>query len=160
MLVHELNQFSDTENNDSIINALSKIFDHLLSEYSSLNFLEMKTDVQKESHKKKILHKEETEHGLLLFEAIVFNKGNYTGAHTHSEYFIEKIVYGKLEEKQYSLNNGCYYLKEVITRTSEQKKRIINCPELFPHNVRAIEGNSHSFCLSLGSSKIQPINAQ
>ena len=158
MLAHEIHDY--LEKPDRLLTRLSKLFDHLLEEYSFFEFSSMKADIVKKSHSKKILLQEQTPHGLFVFEAIIFNPGIFTGPHTHSEYFIEKIVSGEIEERQYRREGNQYLLADTVTRSSDEPKREINCPDLFPHNVKAIHGQTHSFCLSFGQSPIQAINAR
>ena len=120
----------------------------------------MKPDISKASHDKQILLKEKTSLGLLIFEAMVFKDGVFTGPHTHAEYFVEKIIHGNLEEIQYKKIDVFFKTKQTIIRTSKDSPRLINCPIFFPHNVRAINGNAHSFCLSLGDTPIKTIDVR
>ena len=160
MLADRIDQSFNQVDKNNVPHYLSNLFESLIKEYSSFDFHNIKPNITKHSHDKQILIQEQTSLGLLVFEAMVFKNGIFTGPHTHAEYFIEKIIHGNLEEIQYKKIDDFFETKQTIIRTSKDSPRLINCPIFFPHNVRAVNGNAHSFCLSLGDTPIKTIDVR
>lgn len=66
------------------------------------------------------------------------------------------ILKGKLKEVQYKLVNGTYQLEQTIIRKAGDTREVY-CPQLFPHNVMAIDEVCLSLCLSFGENKVKGI---
>ncbi|MAZ48646.1 MAG: hypothetical protein CME65_08780 [Halobacteriovoraceae bacterium] len=113
--------------------------------------------VEFESHCKYILECFNTELGELVLELIIFKAGKSTGAHTHPAFMADKILKGELEETLYICDSNGYKKNDTILR-KEGEGRTIFCPNCFPHDVKAINGNCVSLSLTLGEEKVEKIN--
>lgn len=113
--------------------------------------------VEYKSHRKYTLEKKETDLGEFLLELIVFKEGQSTGAHIHPPFIADKILQGELEETLFK-PSGKKYEKDQIVKRTEGEGRTLFCPDCFPHDVKAVNGNCMSLSLTLGEEKVERIS--
>lgn len=146
----------EIENGSQIQKQLERVFQKLKIQFKKMDVENIRPDVVKKSHVKYILYEKEIGEQRLTFELIRFLPGIFTGPHTHPAYMVDSILYGKLKEVRYQKVGEIFRIDSTLIR-SEGESRSIYCPDLFPHNVMAIEEECLSLCLSFGEDFVKGI---
>ena len=157
MLNQYLENINKLNSSDEILGYLKDFYVHLKEDTKIEGLFTHDELNSNESHVKKLILNEKTNHGTLKFEVMYFTGKKYTPTHTHPEFVIDEVVKGKLEEKIYRCtDDGKYeFVKTDIRPTNDL--RLINCDQGYPHEVIGLDKLNFTYCLSMGHEKVTPI---